>query len=261
MKKKVGMYRGLSGLQLNRDDLAKAFCIFNGLVQHVVLLFLARPPGEVSMVMRARDEFHAGVSEIGLVDRQPDGCCFRGGHRPIAGVLVPGDRLAIAGHLAEEMRAPADDVRPEYVPGDSHDGWVGQDVPDGSVEQVRGADGVAVVAGRQGFFEQAVEEAADVCNLRVIIDSQVFEIPVTIELFDLLPGEGFGRLCARRVEPMRRSPEMRQRNTKHQSRIPASSQVGWMTGNRIVRGTTWIQTSKAIRQRVQRSTGYSGFES
>ena len=70
------MDRGLAGIELDRYDLTKIFRVIHGLVEDVIFSFAAFTPGEVPLEMGAGDEAHAGVAEIRLVDRQPDGHSF-----------------------------------------------------------------------------------------------------------------------------------------------------------------------------------------
>jgi len=86
------------------------------------------------------------------------------------------------------MRSPADHIGSKYVPGDRDDGRVGQDVVDGWVEEMRGADGVAVSAGRQDAIEELVEVGADRGDLLLSVDPEILEKPISIEALKLLRG-------------------------------------------------------------------------
>jgi len=92
---------------------------------------------------------HSGTQSIGVVDGQPDGGGLGRGHRPVRGVLVPGDGLGVAWYLAKKMRSPADEVGAEQVLKIGDDAPVSEQVVDPSVAQVSGVDRVGVAARGQ----------------------------------------------------------------------------------------------------------------
>ena len=104
----------------------EAECIRNEKVKLLQSIRTLKPV-EVAMIV-VRGQYFAGV-----VDGQPDGDGLRRRERPVAGVLVPGHRLAVARHLAEEVRPPADYVLSEQVAHPRDDARVRQQVPDASV--------------------------------------------------------------------------------------------------------------------------------
>ena len=114
-----------------------------------------------SLHVRAGDEAHVGVAGIGVVNGEPDGAGLGGRDGPVGCVLVPGDLFAVVGHLAEEVRAPADDVFAEQVADVGNHAGVGEEVPRDAVFEVRGADRIAVFAGGGIFGEEAVEFGPD----------------------------------------------------------------------------------------------------
>ena len=91
------------------------FYILDGLVEGVMFFRGAFAPGEVAVLVGSSEETHAGVLGVGIIDGEPAGDSFTWGERPVAGVLMPGNAFAIPGHFAEEMRAPAYDIRPQKV--------------------------------------------------------------------------------------------------------------------------------------------------
>ena len=66
---------------------------------------------------------------------------------------MPGYGLAVFWHLAEKVRAPADDVGTEYVLHISDDTRLVEQIPDATVLRVGGGDGVGVAS----FGEHACE--------------------------------------------------------------------------------------------------------
>ena len=76
---------------------------------------------------------------------------------------MPGDSLAVAGHLAEEVRAPGDHVVAQKVFHVRDDPRVREQVIDTAVAQVRGADGIAIAAGGEGLREEFVEVRESAC--------------------------------------------------------------------------------------------------
>src|SRR5262245_11232940 len=98
---------------------------------------------------------------------------------------MPGDTLAIAGHLAEEMRAPGDHVFAEQIRHARDDARVGQDIENTAVAEMRCADGIAIPAGSQRAGKQIVEVAANAGDLIFLENPYAFEEPLAIEIRNL----------------------------------------------------------------------------
>lgn len=100
-------------------------------------------------------ELHGGVVGIGVVDGQPHGDRLRRCERPVHGVLVERDLLAVAGELGEEVRTPADDLVTEDVAHEGGDARLRDDVPQPLAHVVVAVDRVrvALVPGRQHLAE------------------------------------------------------------------------------------------------------------
>src|SRR5262249_15633846 len=133
-----------------------------------------------------------------VVDREPDSYHLRRSQRPVTSVLVPRDALAVAGHLAEEVRAPGDDVLTQQVGNVRHDPRMGEQVVDTAVAEMRRADRVAVATGGEGAGEQIVEVGADLVDLREGENPDALQVPVVVKVVDqrfgedLLVGDGRG---------------------------------------------------------------------
>jgi hypothetical protein len=185
VEQKVAVERNLAGLQNVVHDRAEPLRVVHGLVEDVVLVLLAQVVGEMAVVVRAGDEAHARVLDVGVVDRQPDGHRLRRRERPVGGVLVPGNGFAVAGHLAEEVRAPSDHVRAEEVADQGDDARVGEQVVDAPVFPVGGGDGIAVAALGEDAGEQRVEVGPDLRDLGLVEDADATEVAVAVERLDL----------------------------------------------------------------------------
>ena len=98
------MDRDFAGLELDIDDLAVALDIVHRLIEDVVFRGVAWAEFELAVEVRAGDEAHTAIVDIGVVNGQPDGYRLGRRQRPVAGVLVPRDGGAIFGHLAEVVR-------------------------------------------------------------------------------------------------------------------------------------------------------------
>ena len=113
---------------------------------------------------------------------------------------MPGHALAVAGHLAEKMRAPADHILPEQIFNDAHKARVRQHVIDAPVAKMRGGNRIAVSARCQRFRQQIVEVAPDFCNFFRIEDANAGQVSIAIERLDLLPRERRRMSSGRRME-------------------------------------------------------------
>ena len=149
-------------------------------------------PGEVSVVVRPAEESHAGVLGVGIVDGEPTGDGFAGGQWPVAGVLVPRDAFAVAGEFAEKMGAPADDVGSEEVADAGDDARVSEEVVDAAMLEMGGADRIAVAAGSEGLFEEAIEVCAATCNFDVVENIDGSDVAFGVKVVDLFAGKRGG---------------------------------------------------------------------
>ena len=124
MQQKIGMKGTFTGAQRIIDNRAILFRVFDRLVQDVVLAGVAGAEGQMSHKMRTTDETHIRIAWIGVVNSEPNGDRLTGGQRPITGVLVPRNRLSIAGHLAKEVGAPTNDILTQQITDKIDDGGV-----------------------------------------------------------------------------------------------------------------------------------------
>ena len=192
VEEEVGVEGGLAGGEDVVDGGAVLFCVLDGLVEGVVFLGGAGAPGEVSVVVGASQKAHAGVFDVGIVDGEPTGDGFAGGQWPVAGVLMPRDAFAVAGEFAEKMGAPADDVGSEEVADAGDDARVSEEVVDAAMLEMGGADGVAVAAGSEGLFEEAIEVCAAACNFGVVKNIDGGDVAFGVKVVDLFAAERGG---------------------------------------------------------------------
>ena len=61
----------------------------DGLIQDIVLRRVTLAIGKMTVDMTARDETHAGVFAIGIVDGEPHSDGSRRRNGPVAGILMP----------------------------------------------------------------------------------------------------------------------------------------------------------------------------
>ncbi len=128
MKQKIGVETALACPENVINGRAVFGRVLYGLVERVVFLWRTGSPGQVTIVMRASQKAHAGVLDVSIVDRKPAGDSFARGERPVAGVLMPGNALAIPGHFAEEMGSPAYDIRSQKVLHTGDDFRMGEEI-------------------------------------------------------------------------------------------------------------------------------------
>ena len=57
---------------------------------------------------------------------------------------MPGNRFPVSGHLAKEVRTPTDDMLAKEVSDTGDDATLRENVPDASISQVGGTDGVGI---------------------------------------------------------------------------------------------------------------------
>lgn len=69
MQQQICMDREFTRLKLVIDDGAVLFGVIDALIEHVVVRFAAGAISQVPNVLRACNEFHAGVFYVGIVDR------------------------------------------------------------------------------------------------------------------------------------------------------------------------------------------------
>ena len=79
----------------------------NGLVKGVVFLGRTGAPGQVTIVVGASQKAHAGVLDVSIIDCEPAGNSFARSERPIAGILMPSNAFAVAGHFAKKNGIPS----------------------------------------------------------------------------------------------------------------------------------------------------------
>ena len=192
VEEEVGVEGGLAGGEDVVDGGAVLFCVLDGLVEGVVFLGGAGAPGEVAVVVGASQKAHAGVFDVGIVDGEPAGDSFARGKRPVAGVLMPRDAFAVAGEFAKEMGAPTDDVGPEEVADAGNDAGVSEEVVDAAMLEMGGADGVAVAAGSEGLFEEAIEVCTVACNFGVVENIDGSDVAFGVKVVDLFAAERGG---------------------------------------------------------------------
>ena len=134
------MERELTGLYRVVNGLAKALGGFDGLIEYVVFAGVARAVFEMSLYVRLWYELHTGVVGIRRVDGQPTGDGFGGCKRPVRCVLMPRNGLAIAGHFAEKMGSPANDIVTNNIAHVAQYALVAGNVVDARVFDVTGND-------------------------------------------------------------------------------------------------------------------------
>ena len=103
----------LAGAQDEVDGVAAAeVAALKAHVEHVVFVMFAivlQYPG----AMRAGDDLHGAVLDVAVLEGQPDRSRAVRRQRPEGGVLMPAGDDLVTGILAEELRAPEVEVRPE----------------------------------------------------------------------------------------------------------------------------------------------------
>src|SRR5205823_3546910 len=104
-------------------------------------------------------------------------------------ILMPGDPLSIARHLAKKVRPPTHHVLAQQVLHTSPDARIREQIVNPRMAQVRSADGVTVAAGCQRLCQQGVEITADRRHLRLAENPNSLQITVAIERRYLLPRE------------------------------------------------------------------------
>ena len=186
MEQQIAVDRDLSGLEHIVDDLAVLLGVVDRLVQHVVFGTVAFAVGHVSEMMGTRDELHAGVFVVGIVDGKPHGGGFGGRQRPVAGVLVPSDHFSIVRHFAKEVRAPSDDVLAQKIRDIIDDSAVGEDIVDRPVLEVGRRDRVAVATLGHNLLKQFVKVLADRLDLARGVDVQRSDESLGVVVIDLL---------------------------------------------------------------------------
>lgn len=99
---------------------------------------------------------------------------------------MPTDALAIAGHLAEIMRAPANDVFTQQVPDDGDNARSGKQIINRSVFQMSRADRITVAARRRHLRKQAIKVTPMRCHLGFIKNTDRADEAVAIKRINLL---------------------------------------------------------------------------
>ena len=201
VQQQVVVDRDLPRLQLDVDRLTELLGIVDRLVEDVLAVIFSQSIREMAEVMRPRDEPHAGVFTIGVVDRQPDGGRLRGGQGPIAGILMPGDAFAVVRHFAEEVRSPRDHIFAQQVADTVHDPPIGQQVVHAAIFQMGRADRIACSARGQNPGQEIVKIAAILQAFGLAKDADPFEVSVAIVVFDLRVGESARKLVIDGMKP------------------------------------------------------------
>ena len=123
------MDRNLARFQGRASKVAILLRILHRLVQHIVIALAADREFNQAACVTAGKDFHATVSLVGIIDRQPNSNRFCRREWPVAAVLMPINVLSIARQLAEEMRAPTDYILAQEIGDVTHDRRVVQNVP------------------------------------------------------------------------------------------------------------------------------------
>ncbi len=113
---------------------------------------------------------------------------------------MPCDPLAIAGHLAKEVRTPGDHVFAQQVRNTGHDARMRQQIVHPAIAEMSRADGIAVAAGSQRPGQQSIEVAANASHLIFTENPHSFQVSVAIEGRDLLHSQPLRILHGRRMK-------------------------------------------------------------
>jgi hypothetical protein len=201
MQQQIAVDRYLARVQLDIYRLAQGLGADYGLIQKICLILLTQLVREMPEVVGSGYVSHACVFNGGVINCQPGS--YRPGRcqRPVAGVLMPGNPLAVARHLAEEMRSPGDHIFAEQILDPRHNSRMCEDVVNAPVLQMGRDDGITVAAGRDGFGKKLVEVATNAGNLFLIKDADSGQICLLVEGHYLFTGERLRVLCCGGTKP------------------------------------------------------------
>src|SRR5664279_5241394 len=143
----------------------------------------------MSVKVGARDDLHAAIFAVNVINRQPHGHCLGGSERPVRTVLVPRDALGVAWQLTEVVRRPANDVRTDEVLDIVQDRRRGRQVPDGAEPILVAVNRVTALPFANESVQQPVGAFTRRLSLGFPEDAKPGQVTLFIVGLYLLPGQ------------------------------------------------------------------------
>lgn len=118
--------------------------VFHRLVQNVVLFGATGTESQMAVQMGTRQETHARIVDVCIVNGEPDRGGLRWRQRPVTRILMPGNPLSILRHLAKKVGPPSDQIFAQQVANASDNFGRIQKIVNATILQVRGTDRITV---------------------------------------------------------------------------------------------------------------------